>query len=217
MTVSNRKSKIADLQFQMYASPDQYTSQSVVTKRPLIVWSIVSLGALFFMGMIVAAPLAAETGHGYLAFALYQIFSHLCHQIPERSFFIANHQFAVCARCTGLYAGFMTATLCYPLCRSLRRTDTPDRSWLLMASAPLAIDFALGLLGFWQNTHWSRFSTGALLGAASVFYVIPGLMELSLRGWQRSFDGLLQTTKVSAPVSSSEFPQSDYKRTAPPQ
>jgi hypothetical protein len=84
-----------------------------------------------------------------------------------------------------------------------------------MATAPLAIDFALGLLGFWQNTHWSRFSTGALLGAASVFYVIPGLMELSIRGWKPSFGGLLQTAnqrKVCAPVGSSEFPQaqSDY-------
>jgi uncharacterized membrane protein len=199
----------------MYASPDQYISQSIVDKRPLIVWSIVSVGALVFVGMIIAAPLAAGTGNGYLALTLYQIFSHLCHQIPERSFFIASHQFAVCARCTGLYVGFLAATLCYPQFRSLRRTDTPDRTWLLMASAPLVIDFAMGLLGFWQNTHWSRFSTGALLGSVSVFYVMPGLVELSIRGWKASFGGLLQTSnwrKVFASDSSSDLPfaQSDY-------
>jgi hypothetical protein len=34
---------------------------------------------------------------------------------------------------------------------------------------PLAIDWALGFFGFWSNTHVSRFTTGALLGAVSVF------------------------------------------------
>jgi uncharacterized membrane protein len=27
----------------------------------------------------------------------------ICHQRPERSFFLDGHQFPVCARCTGLY------------------------------------------------------------------------------------------------------------------
>ena len=31
----------------------------------------------------------------------------ICHRIPERSFFIGNHQFPVCARCTGFYIGFI--------------------------------------------------------------------------------------------------------------
>jgi hypothetical protein len=45
----------------------------------------------------------------------------------------------------------------------------------------LALDFTLGFLGLWDNTHFSRFSTGALLGAVAVFYVMPGLVELSFR------------------------------------
>jgi len=139
------------------------------------------------MGMIAGAPVAMARGHNTFAFAIYGAFSHLCHQIPERSFFIAGHQFAVCARCTGLYAGFTVATLCYPLLRSLRRTDTPERRWLFIAAAPLAIDFSLGFFGIWQNTHLTRFITGALLGAVSVLYVMPGLIDLALNDWRQRF------------------------------
>lgn len=31
------------------------------------------------------------------------LFKYICHQIPERSFYIKGHQFPVCSRCTGFY------------------------------------------------------------------------------------------------------------------
>jgi len=150
-------------------------------------WSVVAVITLAVMAAIVGAPLALARGHNLLAFAIYSSFQHLCHQLSERSFFIAGHQFAVCARCTGLYAGFTLATLCYPLLRSLRNTDTPPRKWLILAAAPLAIDFSLGFFDVWANTHLSRFLTGFLLGAVAVFYVLPGLIDLSLKDWRHSF------------------------------
>ena len=168
----------------MYASPTQYIPQIGSLRRPLIVWFIVATGCLAVMSLIVGAPLAVNAGHPVLAQTIYRTFSFLCHQIPERSFFIAEHQFAVCARCTGLYAGFTLATFVYPLVRSLRLIEAPPRKWLFMAAAPLAIDFTLGFLGIWENTHFSRFATGTLLGAVAVFYVMPGLMDLSLREWR---------------------------------
>jgi hypothetical protein len=58
---------------------------------------------------------------------------------------------------------------------------TPERRWLFLAALPLAIDFSLEFLGIGHNTHSSRFFTGALLGTVVVFYVLPGLIELSLR------------------------------------
>ena len=33
----------------------------------------------------------------------------ICHQKPERSFFLKNHQLPICARCTGILIGFMGA------------------------------------------------------------------------------------------------------------
>jgi len=69
--------------------------------------------------------------------------------------------------------------LVYPLVRSLRETSLPHRRWLLMAAAPLIVDFGLTFLGIWENTHTSRLVTGFLFGAVTVFYIMPGILELS--------------------------------------
>jgi uncharacterized membrane protein len=172
----------------MSSSPSEYISPFSSDRRPLAMWIFASTIAMVVMGMIVGAPVALMRGHAVAALSIYAAFSHLCHQIPERSFLIGGYQFAVCARCTGLYAGFSLATCCYPLLRSLRRVDAPPRKWLFIAATPLAVDFALGYLGIWENTHLSRFLTGTLLGAAAVFYVMPGLIDLSLTDWRRAFD-----------------------------
>src|SRR5439155_7629611 len=144
-----------------------------------ITCAITATIALTLVAMIVGAPLAQANGHSAFASAIYKVFSFVCHQIPERSFRLAGHQFAVCSRCTGLYTGFAVAALSYPLARSLTRTDAPRRRWLILAAVPLLIDFSLTYFGVWSNTHLTRFSTGALLGAVAVFYVVPGLVELS--------------------------------------
>ncbi|MDQ3473147.1 MAG: DUF2085 domain-containing protein, partial [Acidobacteriota bacterium] len=137
--------------------------------------------------------------HGLISGTLYQAFSFVCHQQPERSFFIAGQPLAVCARCTGLYTGFALTTLLYPLFTSVRRTNPAERKWLFIAVAPLAIDFGLGFLGIWENTHWSRFITGALFGSVVVFYLMPALAELSHRFGAKS-------------VSETKTPQPDALR-----
>lgn len=38
---------------------------------------------------------------------LFEIGSHLCHQKSERSFFIREHQFPFCARCSGIIFGVL--------------------------------------------------------------------------------------------------------------
>ena len=140
-----------------------------------------ALAAVLLLILIVAAPLAAAQGYSGAAVVLYKAFAVLCHQLPERSYFIAEHKLAVCARCTGLYAGFALTLLLYPLIRPLRTVEWPRRELLILAALPMAIDFGLTFVGVWENTHTSRLLTGLLLGGASVFYVMPGLMELSTR------------------------------------
>jgi uncharacterized membrane protein len=172
---TNKKSKIKNM-----LGSNQYVPQCVTDRRPLIMWLLVVVGSLLFVGLLAAAPLAQSNGSRWLSVGIYGAFSHVCHQIPERSFHLAGYPLAVCARCTGLYVGFAAAVAFYPLMTSLKRTDTPDRKWLFIAAAPLGIDFALGFFGIWENNHFSRVLTGGILGACSVFFVLPGLVQLSL-------------------------------------
>lgn len=149
------------------------------SRRAIAVWLFTSAIALAIVGLILGAPFFLAHGHPEIAAPIYQAFSFVCHQIPERSFHLSGHQFGVCSRCTGLYVGFAVAGLLYPLARSLKRTGTPRRRWLILAAVPLAIDFSLTYFGVWSNTHLTRFSTGALLSSVAVFFIMPGLVDLS--------------------------------------
>ncbi|HEY0386227.1 MAG TPA: DUF2085 domain-containing protein [Pyrinomonadaceae bacterium] len=176
----------------MYSRADVYVPQCTPgaqgLRRPLLVWAMAGGLALTLVGLIVSAPLLLAHNHEVLAQAIYQSFSRVCHQIPERSFQVAGHSFAVCARCTGLYVGLAAGILLFPLVHSLRRTlPAPARLWLLLAAAPTALDFSLGFFGLWQNTHLSRFLTATLLGAVSAFYIVPGLIDLSRTNFRRFF------------------------------
>jgi uncharacterized membrane protein len=144
-----------------------------------IVWIAAAAISFAIVGLIVAAPLAQAHGNFQFAASIYKTFSFVCHQIPERSFHLAGNKFAVCSRCTGLYSGFAVAVLAYPLTRSLRNTATPSILWLILAALPLAIDFSVGYFNIWANTHASRFATGALFSATTVFYIVPGLIDMA--------------------------------------
>lgn len=176
-----------------------------------MMWFLVAAGALGTIALIVGAPVALKFGFPLVGLTLYRAFSYLCHQIPERSFFVAEHPFAVCSRCFGLYAGFATAVMLYPLVRSLRSIEAPERKWLFVAAVPMVIDFSLEFFGFGHNTHFSRLSTGALIGAVAVFYVMPGLMELSLRDW----GGKKHRSTTGSGVSSPSEMFSGNQRSAP--
>lgn len=171
----------------MPASPASYISPfapppdaSSFKRGAWAAWVCVVACALLWMGLIVGAPAAAASGYEALAFVVYQGLGGVCHQMPERAFWMAGHPLAVCARCFGIYAGFTLATLIYPLvARRLTAGGTPRREWLLLALAPATIDFTLGITGLWANTHLSRALTGAWLGAWLAFYIVPGVLEIS--------------------------------------
>ena len=148
-------------------------------RRAFLAWGAGAVVLLVLGGLVLGAPLARAAGHEALAFTLYKSFAPLYHQIPERSFYFADHPLAVCARCAGLYAGLAAGVVFYPLFGSLRRRETPARAWLILAAVPTAIDFTLGFTGVWANTHVSRSLTGALLGAVMACYVVPGLVDMS--------------------------------------
>ncbi|MFZ5518448.1 MAG: DUF2085 domain-containing protein [Candidatus Zhuqueibacterota bacterium] len=109
---------------------------------------------------------------------LYLFFSNICHQIPERSFFILGKQLAVCSRCTGLYLGFLFGAIMYPFFYKLKTKATPRKQTFYLALIPITIDIALRTFHILDNSFTSRFSTGFILGAVTVFFVIPGVLSL---------------------------------------
>ena len=152
----------------------------------MVFWATVSVLVALFTSLIIIAPVAAAGGYTELANGIYRAFAPFCHQLSDRSYFVDEHKFAVCSRCTGIYFGFAFTLLLYPLVRSLRNAAFPERRWLLLAAAPLAIDWGLTFFGIWQNTHTSRLLTGLLLGSTAVFYVMPGIVDLSFRARRKT-------------------------------
>ena len=150
-------------------------------------WALALGCAAGLVALIALAPLMRAGGTEAAAAAVYKGFGLVCHQLGERSFHLLGFKLAVCARCFGLYAGALAGVAAYPLVRPLLRRDLPRRAWLLAAALPTSVDFALGFFGVWENTHASRFLTALPLGAALAFYVVPGLVDLSVTPLRQFF------------------------------
>jgi uncharacterized membrane protein len=136
------------------------------------------VSALSWLAALCAAPWLLARGYETAGMTLYAGFAAVCHQQPERSLHWRGLPLAVCARCTGLYAGFVLGAAVYPLVRRVAVDSLPPRRWLWLAALPLAIDFTGGALGVFANTQFSRLLTGAVAGAAAAFYLLPGLLAV---------------------------------------
>lgn len=88
--------------------------------------------------------------------------------MPERSFFIANHQFPVCARCTGGYVGIVIMVLMYYLIPMPFNLDMVVLSFIL--AIPAAFDGITQLLELRESNNTLRFITGLLLGFGLIIF-----------------------------------------------
>ncbi len=88
------------------------------------------------------------------------IHSWHCHRRPERSFFVRNRQFHVCARCTGVITGL----LCLPAAIAVAAIPI---IWGASGVA-VAIDGVTQLIGWRKSNNALRFATGFLFGISLV-------------------------------------------------
>lgn len=79
-----------------------------------------------------------------------------CHQMPERSFFIKGYQFPLCARCTGIAIGHITAYIMMPF-RSYRYN-------IAFCMVPLILDGTLQYFTPYQSNNVKRLISGILYG-----------------------------------------------------
>ena len=141
-------------------------------------WLYGSAFVLGWLGLTVVPAVAKVNGLEAVASPLYTLFSYLCHQIPDRSFHLAGEQFGVCSRCFGVYFGLASGFVVYPLWRDVADVDPLPRVWLFLSMIPIGVDWSLTVFGVWENTHLSRFVTGAILGFACGSYIVPAVVEI---------------------------------------
>jgi len=129
-----------------------------------------------FLGGAIAAPMIEAAGYS-AGHWLRWLYAPTCHQMAERSLTVSGLPMAVCARCTGLYAGgvvglFLAAALAIGADSRLRRW------WLFAAVAPSVVDFALPWIGLPGLPNVPRFLLAIPAGLMAALFLAVGLADL---------------------------------------
>lgn len=130
--------------------------------------------AAYALAML-AAPLLVAAGYGREARPIYSFAGLFCHQRPNRTFTLYGHKMACCQRCFAIYGTLALAGLCFALLRGRVRTSKPVE--LALLALPVAIDGGAQAIGLWHSTPASRVATGALLGVAMAWWLMPYLQH----------------------------------------
>lgn len=102
----------------------------------------------------------------------HQVFDLVCHQKPERSFFINGQAMAVCSRCLGIYGGFALIMLLMPLIPRFFSVINSVLLKLIMVSIVVnLVDVIANQFSIWSNTLHSRFWLGASFGVFLAIYL----------------------------------------------
>jgi len=147
--------------------------------RIIVLFAATAFGALLWTAAILAAPWLWAHGRRF-SIVLYACFSPTCHQIPERCLWLFGHPLAVCARCFGIYAGFLGGLGLYPFLRGFRSTAPPKVRTIVLVSIPIAVDTAAQFLRLWETGPAGRFGTGFLWGLLLPFLFLPALSDLAV-------------------------------------
>ncbi len=162
-----------------------------------------NLAMALWAGVPFLPPTLAQTGHLRAARLLYWLLQPVCHQMPERSFFLFGERWtysydqlsqllggstvpqrwigqlgigfktAVCQRDVAIYGFALLAGLVFGLVRR-RLKPLPLKAFGLLI-LPMAIDGLGQLVGLWTSTPESRLVTGGLFGIACVWLAFPYL------------------------------------------
>ncbi|MGL4589873.1 MAG: DUF2085 domain-containing protein [Mycoplasmatales bacterium] len=106
-------------------------------------------------------------------------FRNYCHQKPERSFHYHGYQYPVCARCTGLYLGYVIGLIFGLITIVLSKPI--NEQFLLLAIIPIFIDGGLQYVFKLESNNTRRFITGLLGGIAFMCLCINLINYLFLK------------------------------------
>ena len=147
--------------------------------RPPWPFPLLLLGSGICCAAILLFPWLVRWGLAQVAVPVWYLFSHLCHQEPERSLSLAGVSLPVCSRCLALYLGGFWGVLLTPLGRKRSAWLLGRRSLLLGPVLLMALDAGLDALGVRTNTLGSRAATGGLAGLGLGLYATLALERRS--------------------------------------
>lgn len=166
--------------------------------------ALVNLAMALVLALALLAPalmLSGQTAAGQLVYLVYR---PLCHQLPERSFFLGGpkavyslaemsahlgyeaparwigdaqlgYKMAFCERDAAIYAGWVLAGLAFALVRG-RLRSLPWQG-LVLSMLPMAVDGTGQLFGAWESNWWMRAVTGLLFALGTVWFSFPYIEE----------------------------------------
>jgi uncharacterized membrane protein len=153
------------------------TSQTQTTLRKRHGRRVLTLLCLLIViGYILVPPLAPLEKANLVGYSI-------CHQIPERSFFLGGVRLPLCARCTGTYTGIAIAFVAVALLGRWRAGEMLSRGMLILMAAfigLMAVDGLNSYLSLFERMptlytpqNWLRATTGSLNGIALSLIVFP--------------------------------------------
>jgi uncharacterized membrane protein len=125
----------------------------------VVCWKGWALAPLLLVAGVLAAPYFLTHGFLVMGFVVHRGFALICHQRPERSFWIFGAPIAVCARCLGIYLGATIGLL-------LRTSRQIAVNILIAAATVNLLDVVTEFAGLHGNWLGVRFGLGVALGAA---------------------------------------------------
>lgn len=130
-----------------------------MTASRALSWGLAIGIVVWVAGLVLAPWLLFPAGH------------FLCHQRPDRSFFVHGRQMPVCARCTGLYVG---AAFGAPLALAAAAAMASGRARLILGGAalPTLVTWSLEFAGVVPFSNVARFAAALPLGFAAAWLVL---------------------------------------------
>ncbi len=164
---------------------------------------VTALFGIFYLVLPTLAPVLMLVGQDQAANVIYTIFRPLCHQLPERSFFIGGPQavyslgqlrqlmgvdvvtvryigdasigykMAICQRDVASYVAWVMISIAFFWLR--KRLRPLSLKQFVLVILPMAVDGFGQLFGLWESTWVSRVATGGLFGLGTVLLIYPYL------------------------------------------
>jgi uncharacterized membrane protein len=155
----------------------------MINKRKWVLVSFILL-SVWITGFLILPYLHASSATANLIAGVY---GRVCHQIPERSFYLNGSPIGVCARCTAFYISGWILFVIYLIRKEVNLF--PDIIYLIL-SVPMMLDIIMEKFGIYHNIVFLRVLSGLLFGLAIFHIVLIGMQPvISYKIWLKKVDG----------------------------